>query len=123
MDNKREQIELLERQSVSPGFWDDQEKATKVQQELGQLQDVVSVWDRNWQELDDADMLLDMALEEKDESSFQEVVSSLDELRKRVDTVELECMFSSRYTLGEASHDLAHQVQGQSPIRVFPGNQ
>lgn len=97
MDNKREQIELLERQSVSPGFWDDQEKATKVQQELGQLQDVVSVWDRNWQELDDADMLLDMALEEKDESSFQEVVSSLDELRKRVDTVELECMFSGEH--------------------------
>jgi len=38
-------------------------------------------------------------------------------------SLEQTSCLPSRYTLGEASHDLAHQVQGQSPIRVFPGNQ
>ena len=35
---------------------------------------------------------------------------------------ETSCL-PSRYTLSEASHDLAHRVQGQWPIRAFPGNQ
>ncbi|WP_448871628.1 peptide chain release factor 2 [Desulfobulbus propionicus] len=102
LDGKREQVELLERQTVSPNFWDDQAEAKKVQRQLGQLQDLIGVWDRNFGDLEDAEMLLDMAREENDEDTYQEVVSGLDELKNRIDLVELECMFSGEHDTNNA---------------------
>ena len=87
----------MERRSTSPGFWDDQDEAKRVQRELGQLQDLVGVWDANWRELEDAGLLLDMAVEEQDEASLDEVAQSLDGLAERVDMVELECMFTGEH--------------------------
>jgi peptide chain release factor 2 len=66
LDGKREQVELLERQTLSPNFWDDQHEAKRVQRQLGQLQDLIGVWQKHFSDLEDADMLLDMALEEDD---------------------------------------------------------
>ncbi|MDX9840379.1 MAG: peptide chain release factor 2 [Desulfobulbus sp.] len=97
LDGKREQVQLLERQTVSPDFWDNQDEAKRVQRQLGQLQDLIGVWEKNFTDLEEADMLLDMAVEEQDEESFREVVSSLDDLRSRIDQVELECMFSGEH--------------------------
>lgn len=94
LDGKREQVTLLERQTVSPNFWDNQAEAKRVQRQLGQLQDLIGVWEKNYNDLDDTGMLLDMAVEENDEETYREVVSSLDGLRQRIDMVELECMFS-----------------------------
>lgn len=61
------------------------------------MQDLIGVWDKNFGELEDAEMLLDMAKEENDEETYQEVVSGLDELKTRIDLVELECMFSGEH--------------------------
>ncbi len=102
MDGKREQVELLERQTVSPNFWDNQAEAKRVQRQLGQLQDLIGIWDKNYTDLDDTGMLLDMAVEENDEETYKEVVTSLDGLRRRIDQVELECMFSSEHDANNA---------------------
>jgi len=102
LDGKREQVELLERQTVSPNFWDNQAEAKRVQRQLGQLQDLIGIWDKNYTDLDDTGMLLDMAVEENDEETYKEVVTSLDGLRRRIDQVELECMFSSEHDANNA---------------------
>jgi peptide chain release factor 2 len=102
LDGKREQVELLERQTVSPNFWDNQNEAKRVQRQLGQLQDLIGVWDKNYTDLDDTGMLLDMAVEENDEETYREVVSSLSELRRRIELVELECMFSGEHDANNA---------------------
>ncbi len=102
MDNKREQIELLERQTLSPGFWDDQNKAKQVQRQLGQLQDLLGIWEKNYIDLEDTELLLDMAIEERDDDSYQDVVGSLAGLRERIDTVELECMFTGEHDANNA---------------------
>jgi len=97
LDGKQEMIDKLESETLEPGFWDDQYKARKVQKELGQLQDIVAIWENNFESLEDAQMLLDMALEEQDQETYSEVVASLDELSARIDLVELECMFSGEH--------------------------
>ena len=68
-----------------------------MQRQLGQLQDLIGVWEKNYNDLDDAGMLLDMAVEESDDDTYREVVASLDTLRRRIDLVELECMFSGEH--------------------------
>ncbi len=102
LDGKIEQVELLERQTVSPNFWDNQNEAKRVQRQLGQLQDLIGVWQKNFGDLEDAEMMLDMAKEENDEDSYQEVVASLSNLRTRIDLVELECMFSGDHDASNA---------------------
>ncbi len=83
--------------TLAPDFWNDQVRAKKVQKELGQLQEVIEVWEKNFSELEDADMLLEMALEERDVDTQKEVAAMVQDLRDRIDLVELECMFSGEH--------------------------
>ena len=73
-----------------------------VQRQLGQLQDLLGVWEKNYTDLDEADLLLDMSVEEKDETSYLEVAASLSDLKERIDLVELECMFSGEHDANNA---------------------
>jgi peptide chain release factor 2 len=83
-------------------FWNDQAQAKKIQKELGQLQEVIEVWEKNFSELEEADMLLEMALEERDVETQNEVATAVQELRDRIDLVELECMFSGEHDSNNA---------------------
>jgi len=87
---------------LSQDFWSDQDRAKKIQKELGQLQEVIGVWERNFRDLEDADMLLEMAIDERDEETQHEVAASIKELRRRIDEVELECMFSGEHDASNA---------------------
>ena len=88
--------------TLVPEFWTDQEKAKKVQKELGQLQDLIGVWEKNFSDLEEADMLLEMAVEEHDQAIQQEVAVSISGIKNRIDEVELECMFSGEHDLNNA---------------------
>lgn len=80
-----------------PGFWDDADTAKRVQRELGKLQDVIKGWEDGWSKLEEADLLLEMAAEEKDSATENEVAASLPGLEKSIDVAELECMFSGEH--------------------------
>jgi peptide chain release factor 2 len=66
------------------------------------LLDLIEVWEKNFSDLEEADMLLEMAVEERDQDIQQEVASSISGLRNRIDQVELECMFSGEHDLNNA---------------------
>ena len=80
-----------------PGFWDDTNTAKKVQKQLGQLQDTIKGWEDDWDELDETDLLLEMAMEEKDRDTENEVARSLPAMEERLAVAELECMFSGEH--------------------------
>lgn len=80
-----------------PGFWDDADGAKNIQKKLGQLQDVIKGWESSWDELEETDLLLEMATEEKDSDIEQEVAALLPEMEKRIEVAELECMFSGEH--------------------------
>ena len=91
---------MLERQTLTPDFWNDQATAKKVQRQLGQLQEVINSWEKSYNDLDETEMLLEMAVEEGDGETYEEVVSTLALLQGRIDLVELECMFGGEYDGG-----------------------
>ncbi len=80
-----------------PGFWDDAERAKKVQKELGRLQDSIKGWEDPWAELEEAGLLLEMASEENDADTESEVAALLPEMEKAIEIAELECMFSGEH--------------------------
>ncbi|MHB8811227.1 MAG: peptide chain release factor 2 [Desulfobulbaceae bacterium] len=102
LPGKQQQATELERLVQQPDFWSDQERARKVQKELGQLKDVIGVWEKNFNDLEEADMLLEMAVEEQDETTQHEVALSVNDLRRRIDEVELECMFTGEHDASNA---------------------
>ena len=80
-----------------PGFWDNTETAKRVQKEHGRLQDVIKGWEQSWDEMDEADLLLEMATEEKDSDIEHEVAASLPDMETALEVAELECMFSGEH--------------------------
>ncbi len=92
----------MEQQTLIPGFWDNASTAKRVQKELGKLQDIISSWEDVWGELEDAELLLEMATEEKDSESENEVAAVLPELEAHIEVAELECMFSGEHDASNA---------------------
>ncbi len=80
-----------------PGFWDDADTAKRVQKELGKLQDAIKGWEEAWEELEEAELLLEMAGEEGDSDIENEVAASLPAIEERLEVAELECMFSGEH--------------------------
>ncbi len=94
---KRERVEILENQTLAPGFWNDVENAQKIQKEHGQLQDVVKSWDIHWKELEDTELYLEMVIEEKDAELELEIAEKIGVMEKGLALAELECMFSGEH--------------------------
>lgn len=80
-----------------PGFWDDAGQATKIQQERGRIQDAIEAWESCFNAREEAELLLEMALEEGDPDAAKEVEETLGALDTKVETFELECMFSGEH--------------------------
>uniref|UniRef100_UPI004057450E peptide chain release factor 2 n=1 Tax=Candidatus Electronema sp. TaxID=2698783 RepID=UPI004057450E len=97
LDSKKLDIERLESDSLEPNFWNDQHNAKKVQRQLGQLQEVVGGWELHYRHVEEAELLLDMAIEEGDTESLNEVEASLGRLAEEVEATELECMFDGEH--------------------------
>ncbi len=85
-----------------PGFWDDGDTAKRVQKELGKLQDVIKSWEKGWDEIEEADLLLEMATEEKDSDTEHEVAAAIPAMLKAIEIAELECMFSGEHDSANA---------------------
>ena len=63
---------------------------------------MIGVWEKNFSDLEEADMLLEMAVEENDQAIQREVAASISGIKNRIDGVELECMFSGEHDLNNA---------------------
>jgi peptide chain release factor 2 len=95
-------LERLEQQTLAPDFWNNGEMAKKVQKEHGMLQDIIVTWENKWSELEETDILLEMAVEEKDKDTETEVADKLGFLENSIAVAELECMFSGEHDVANA---------------------
>ena len=93
VDGVKSRIAELEKIMSEGSFWDDPESAQKVVQELKSLKTVISAPDELQQELDDAQILVEMAVEEEDESVGQEITGLIETLRKKLGRLELNALF------------------------------
>jgi peptide chain release factor 2 len=83
-------------------FWSDQEKATGRVFELKQARSVVESIDGMIKDLDDAEVLAQLADEHKDPASEKEATEIIDKLVERFDAFELRSFLSGPYDAGGA---------------------
>jgi len=92
IDRKKEQLAELELQSLEPGFWSDQAKATEQQKTRTQLEKVVKRFDDSSSRLKDAGELLLMV--DGDEEAALDLEKEVQSLEASVRAMEMERMLS-----------------------------
>lgn len=83
--------------SAEPGFWDDQEKAQKLGRERSQLEKTVKDYKAEAGRVEDARVLLELALEEDDDSVEGELAELLEAASKSIERMEFLRMMSGEY--------------------------
>ena len=102
LPTKTERIQELEAETGQPGFWDNQERAQKVQRERSRLEAVVNEWKQEARRIEDAEVLLQLAEEADDESVEGEVVTLLEAARAGLEHMELRRMLSGKHDASNA---------------------
>lgn len=97
VEGKKAEIVRLEAVTAEPGFWDNQEQAQKTLQQITNLKHSVDEYESLGSSLDEVEMLLEMALEENDESMEGEIVNLWHGVEKALDKLEIEVLFSGKY--------------------------
>ena len=88
-------IKQLEKDSLRDDFWSDPEKAREVLREKTKLTNVVEGWQKQKNALDDLALLYELAMEESDEKTLEEIDSDLDGLSASVKSEERKTMLGS----------------------------
>jgi len=89
-----------------PGFWEDQEAAKEIGRERNILAARTESLVRLENDLEEVNILLDLALEENDEETALDIRQRADNLEEALDRFEVERMLSGRHDLNDAIVDI-----------------
>ena len=96
------EIEELEQQSGADGFWDDMENSQKILQKLKQLKNKVARYETLKSDWEDMVALVELAIEEDDESLLGEISDGYAALQKELEDMRLETLLSGKYDRNNA---------------------
>jgi len=91
---------------TKPGFWDDADKAREVTRERTQLSDWRQIWSSLENDLEEIEILLDLALEEGSEETEAEIRARMAALEKRLDNFEIQQTLSQPHDKNKAIVDI-----------------
>ena len=94
---KMEQIAELEHRMGDPNFWNDQDRAQKISQEVNDLKSTVERFKSLEKKFDDAQTLLEMAMEDQDQSLESEIKTEIDSINDGIETLQLEILLAGEY--------------------------
>ena len=105
-DQRKEELEEVNRELEQPGIWDDPENAQKLGQERSRLEKIVVTIEELDKALNDAEELLEMSVEEADEDSINSIAADLKLLEDKVVELEFRRMFSGEMDACNAFVDI-----------------
>jgi peptide chain release factor 2 len=88
-------IRELDKESLRGGFWDEPEKASGILREKSRLTDAVEKWKQQKSSHEDLRILSEIASEEQDDRTQEEIRSELERLNAAVRADELKMMLGS----------------------------
>ena len=85
---------MLEKTSAQNTLWDDPDQAKMILKEKGKLSQIISGWEQTQTRLEEAEILLDLALSEEDQETLSEVQNHLKDLEKLLAQMEFNKLLS-----------------------------
>ncbi len=98
----REEMERLQAQIESPGFWDNQEVSQQVMKRSRQLEAKVGRYEKMLSQWDDLMTICEMAIEENDESMLDELKDGYGVLENGMEEARLETLLTGDYDSNNA---------------------
>ena len=83
----KERIEELNAETAKDGFWDDLENSQKVLQETKSLERKIEKFNKLNGQLEDVITLIELSIEEEDESSIEEIKAEAEDFKKKLEEV------------------------------------
>lgn len=94
IDVKSKRLEELEQKAQNPAVWNNHQEMQKINQEKVLLEKSVADYRELNQKVEDNLVLLDMAVEAEDEQSFTEVRNDLQNMRDKINDLELKSLLN-----------------------------
>jgi peptide chain release factor 2 len=92
----------LDQKAQEPGFWDDAENSQAVLQKSKSIRDKLEVLNKLVNDCEDLVTLVDLGLEEQDESILEEVQRSFDDVHERYEKLRLQTLLKGEYDRNDA---------------------
>ena len=92
-----DEIAELEARAQEPGFWDDVEKAQKIQTRVKHLQNRVDHFNKMLKDYEDLQVLCELGAEAEDKEIALEVGEGFDKLKEEYEKMRLETLFTGEY--------------------------
>ncbi|WP_324123825.1 peptide chain release factor 2 [Gilliamella sp. B2717] len=105
-DLKKERLEEVNAELEQSEVWADPEKAQALGKERVTLDEIINTIDSLTQGLDDAEGLLELAIEADDQDTFDEANLELEQLEKKLAGLEFRRMFSGDYDSADCYLDI-----------------
>lgn len=105
-DAKKERLEEVNAELEQPDVWNEPERAQALGKERASLEAVVETIDLLDQGVEDVDGLLELAVEEEDQETFDEIEPELAELEAKLAKLEFRRMFSGDHDASDCYIDL-----------------
>ena len=102
LDAARQEVEMLESESASEGFWDNLEKAQKVQQRVKNLRDKIEGQEKRQGQWEDLMTLCELGNEMEDESLVPEVEEGFAKLEAEIEEAKLSTLLTGEYDASNA---------------------
>ncbi len=93
----KEQLEELTEEMNQPEFWNDADRANKINQKVGSIRNKLEHYESLLSQADDIEVAMEMAEEEQDESLVDEAGELLADLKEKAAVLELETMMRGQY--------------------------
>ncbi len=101
-DEIKKRLEEISKMEMAEDFWSDAKRAGEIQKEKNRLERLLKSYEEAKSAVDDAVDLFEMATEEKDEETLQQLFSEAPEIEERVNRVEIEVMLSGPHDANNA---------------------
>ncbi len=97
IDSLKAEVEVLEKESAAPDFWDDMENSQKVMQKIGSLKAKVIGYESLKSDYEDALVMIELADEEGDLSLLDDCTASVKDIETRVEDMTLSTLLSGEF--------------------------
>ena len=97
IDSLKAEVEVLEKESAAPDFWDDMENSQKAMQKIGSLKAKVTGYESLRSDYEDALVMIELADEEGDLSLLDDCTASVKDIETRVEDMTLSTLLSGEF--------------------------
>ncbi len=95
--DSRLKLKSLEEESSSPEFWSNSEKSQKILSEISKIKSKIKEYDKLKNSFDDLKILIDLSVQEDDDSSLEEIQTQFKSIQKEIENQTLTTLLTGEY--------------------------